>query len=47
LQNRIAASFAAPQAEQVRARDAPQPPQKREPDGFSTPQLGQAAIPEA
>jgi hypothetical protein len=47
LQNRIAASFAAPQAGQARARDAPQPPQKCDPDGFSTPQLGQAAISKA
>jgi hypothetical protein len=43
LQNRIAASLAVPQAAQTRASDAPQPPQKREPAGFSTPQLWQAA----
>jgi hypothetical protein len=43
LQNRIAASFPAPQAAQTRARAAPQPPQKREPAGFSMPQLWQAA----
>jgi hypothetical protein len=43
LQNRIDASLAAPHAAQTRARAAPQPPQKREPAGFSTPQLWQAA----
>jgi hypothetical protein len=47
LQNRIAPSLAVPQAGQTRARDAPQPPQKREPDGFSTPQVEQAATGEA
>jgi hypothetical protein len=35
-------SFASPHAEQMRASDAPQPPQKREPPGFSTPQFAHA-----
>jgi hypothetical protein len=39
LQNRIAGSFAAPQAAQIWLSGAPQPPQKRELAGFSTPQL--------
>jgi hypothetical protein len=43
LQKRIAGSLASPHAGQMRASDAPQPPQKRAPDGFSTPQFAQAA----
>jgi hypothetical protein len=39
LQNRIAGSFAVPQAAQIRLSGAPHPPQKRELAGFSTPQL--------
>jgi hypothetical protein len=39
LQNRIAGSFAAPHAAQIWLSGVPQPPQKRELDGFSTPQL--------
>jgi len=39
LQNRIAGSFAVPQAAQIWLSGAPQPPQKRELAGFSTPQL--------
>jgi hypothetical protein len=47
LQNRIDGSFGEPQARQVRARTVPQLPQKREPAGFSTPQLWQAGTCEA
>jgi hypothetical protein len=39
----MVASFASPHAEQMRASDAPQPPQKHEPPGFSTPQFVHAA----
>jgi hypothetical protein len=38
LQNRIAGSFAPPQAGQIWLSGAPQPPQKRELAGFSTAQ---------
>jgi hypothetical protein len=47
LQNRIAGSFAAPQAAHIWLSGAPQPPQKRELAGFSTPQLEHVVTPRA
>ena len=47
LQNRIAGSLAVPQAAQIWLSGAPQPPQKRELAGFSTPQLEHVVTPRA